>query len=124
MLDLLAGLIAVGLLALVYVDQAGPARVLLTLLFTFFVPGRAIVTNWIRLARWSGVGMSIVLSLTVLTLAATITLWAHLWHPLGLFEAEALVSLAALSVGVLRRRGYLWPRAHWSLGLPSRMRSR
>ena len=31
-------------------------------------------------------------------------LWAHYWHPLGLFQAEAVLSLAALAAGLVRRR--------------------
>ena len=56
-LDLSAGLIAVGLLALVYLGASGFLRILLALAFTFFVPGRAIVTNWTRMASWSRVAM-------------------------------------------------------------------
>jgi hypothetical protein len=104
LLDLAGALVAVVLLVLVLRDQPGPLRVLLTLGFTFFVPGRAIVTNWPRMARWSAAGMSMVLSLAVLTLLATTFLWAHLWQPVVLFQAEAVLSLAGLTVGVVRRR--------------------
>lgn len=104
LLDLAGALVAVVLLVLVLRDQPGPLRVLLTLGFTFFVPGRAIVTNWPRMARWSAAGMSMVLSLAVLTLLATTFLWAHLWKPVVLFQAEAVLSLAGLTVGVVRRR--------------------
>jgi uncharacterized membrane protein len=104
LLDVAAALIAVILLVLVRTGQPGPLRVLLTLGFTFFVPGRAIVTNWPRMARWSAVGMSMVLSLAVLTLLATTFLWAHLWQPVALFQAEAVLSLAGLAVGAVRRR--------------------
>jgi hypothetical protein len=45
-----------------------------------------------------------VLSLAVLTLLATTFLWAHLWQPVVLFQAEAVLSLAGLTVGVVRRR--------------------
>jgi len=103
-LDLAGVLIAVALIAVVATGQSGPLRLLLTLGFTFFVPGRAIVANWPRMARWSAVGMSMVLSLTVLTLLATIFLWAHLWQPVVLFQAEALLSIAGLVMGVVRRR--------------------
>jgi hypothetical protein len=104
LLDLAGALVAVVLLVLVLRGQPGPLRVLLTLGFTFFVPGRAIVTNWPRMARWSAAGMSMVLSLAVLTLLATTFLWAHLWQPVVLFQAEAVLSLAGLTVGVVRRR--------------------
>jgi hypothetical protein len=103
-LDLAGALIAVALLVAVYQGQPGPVRMVLAVCFTFFVPGRAIVTNWPRMARWSGAAMSMVLSLTVLALLAITFLWAHLWHPVALFQAEAVLSLAGLAIGVVRRR--------------------
>jgi hypothetical protein len=102
-LDLFACLIAVGLLALFYLGGTGLPRILLALGFAFFVPGRAIVTNWPRMVNWSEVAMPMVLSLTLLTLLATITLWAHVWKPLDLFQAEAWLSLAGLCIGIGRR---------------------
>jgi hypothetical protein len=102
-LDLLAALLTAGLLALVYEGGPGPARVLLALGFTFYVPGRAIVSNWPLVDGWSAAAMSMVLSLAALTLAATITLWARAWRPLDLFQAEAWLSLACLAIGVARR---------------------
>ena len=102
--DLLAGVIAIALLGLALVELTGPVRLLLTLAFTFFVPGRAIVSNWSRMAGWSDIGMSIALSLGVLTLFATVSLWARIWHPLGLFQIEAAASLIGLGVAVARRR--------------------
>ncbi|HUN34810.1 MAG TPA: hypothetical protein VMU95_22640 [Trebonia sp.] len=103
-LDVAAGVIALALLLLVAVDFSAPLRLVLALLFTFYVPGRTIVTNWPRMERWSGVGMSIVFSLGVLTLLATLCLWAGLWHPLTLFLAESLASLLGLAFSLARRR--------------------
>ena len=103
-LDVLAALVAVALLALVAGNASGPLRILLVLAFTFFVPGRAIITNYPRMARWSDLGTSIVLSLGVLAFLATVTLWARFWHPLGLFQIEAVLSLTGLAVGIVRRR--------------------
>lgn len=102
-LDLSAGLIAVGLLALSYLGESGLVRILLALGFSFFVPGRAIVTNWPRMTSWSKVAMPMVLSLALLTLLATITLWAHVWKPMDVFQAEAWLSLAGLCLGIARR---------------------
>lgn len=102
-LDLFAAAGALSLLALVYSDGPTILRALFALAFTFFVPGRAIVTNWPRMARWSGVAMPMLFSITVLTLVATTVLWAHLWRPLDLFQAEAWLSLAGLSLGIARR---------------------
>src|ERR1022692_3360891 len=103
-LDLLAGLVAVVLLVRVFTDRVGAARLLLALLFAFFVPGRAIVSNWPRMADWSGIGMSVVLSIATLTLLATVCLWARIWHPLALFQIEALLSLIGLGIAIARRR--------------------
>ena len=103
LLDLLAGLIALGLLVLVYEGWSGPPRVLLALAFTFFVPGRAIVSNWDGIARWSEAAISMVFSLALLAFVATVTLWTHIWHPLGLFQIEAWLSLAVLGIGIVRR---------------------
>lgn len=102
-LDLLAACIAVWLVVLIDTDRIGPPRVMLALAFAFFVPGRAIVTNWPRMARWSAAVMPLVISLAVTTLAAMIALWAHLWNPLLLFQIEAWLSLAGLGVGIARR---------------------
>jgi hypothetical protein len=103
--DLAACVIALALLLLAAADFSGSLRLLLTLAFTFYVPGRALVTNWPRMARWSPLGMSIVFSLGILTLLATATLWAGLWHPMWLFAAEAVISLAALAAALVRRYG-------------------
>lgn len=103
-LDVAACAIAVVLGLLVAVDISATLRLLLALLFTFFVPGRAIVSNWPRVARWSGVGMSIVFSLGVLTLLATVSLWIGLWNPLALFSVVAVASLGGLITGIVRRQ--------------------
>jgi uncharacterized membrane protein len=117
-LDLFAALIAGGLVVLVVSGSAGLLRVLLTLAFTFFVPGRAIVSNWPAVARWSAAAITIVLSLAVLSLLATVTLWAHLWHPTQLFEAEAALSLAGLGIGMVRRSSAV-RMDRWERGDPS-----
>lgn len=102
-LDVCSCLVAVSLLAVLYAGQSGPARVLLALGFTFFVPGRTIVTNWPQMAGWSALAMPIVFSLALLTLIATISLWAHVWYPMDLFQIEAWLSLVGLCFGVARR---------------------
>jgi len=102
--DLLAVVVTASLIAVIYLDRVGVARTVLALGFTFFVPGRAIVSNWPRMARWSEAAMPMIISLTITTLVATVALWAHFWHPLPIFEAEAWLSLAGLVVGITRRR--------------------
>jgi hypothetical protein len=102
-LDAAAGVIALALLLLVAVDFSAPLRLVLTLLFTFYVPGRAIVSNWPSVERWSAVGMSIVFSLGVLTLLAMLSLWTGLWHPLALYLFESLASLITITLSLARR---------------------
>jgi uncharacterized membrane protein len=106
-LDLFAALIAAGLIVLTLGRWSGVLRILMALAFTFFVPGRAIVTNWPRVARWSAATMPMVLSLAVLSLLATVALWARVWHPVQIFEIEASLSLAGLSIGMTRRHSAL-----------------
>ena len=103
-LDLVAAIIAASLIAVIYLNRVGPGRIVLALGFIFFVPGRAIVANWPRMARWSEAAMPIVISLTVTGLMAMVALWVHLWRPLQIFEIEALLSLAALVLSITRRR--------------------
>ena len=103
-LDLLAAIIAASLIALIYLDRVGLGRIVLTLGFIFFVPGRAIVANWPRMARWSEAAIPMVISLAVTGLIATVALWVHLWRPLQIFEIEAWLSLAALVFSITRRR--------------------
>ena len=103
-LDVLAAAVAAALLVMVQENASGLPRILLVLVFTFFVPGRAIITNFPRMARWSDLGASMLVSLGVLAFLATVTLWAHYWHPLGLFQGEALLSLAGLAAGIVQRR--------------------
>lgn len=103
LLDLLGVLIGVGLLLLLLGGRSGAPRVLLALAFVGYVPGRAVVSNWPMLARWSEVAMSMIYSVAILGLAATVTLWAHFWHPLRLFQVEAVLSLAGLALGTARR---------------------
>ena len=114
-LDLLAALIAVALIILAFRGWTGPPRALLALGFAFFVPGRAIVTNWRQTAGWSEVAMPMLFSLAVLTLAAMVTLWAHFRHPLGFFQVEAWLSLA----GAWHRHGAgIGTERAWMSGRP------
>jgi uncharacterized membrane protein len=101
--DLAALVIAVGLIGLVVLGTTGLPRILLAVGFAFFVPGRAVVANWPRLAYWSEFGVAVILSLSLLTLAATTALWAHAWHPIGLFEIEAGLCIVAILIGMARR---------------------
>ncbi len=87
-----------------------PFAPLSALLFAFYVPGRAIVSNWPSMAARSQVAAPVLFSLTVLTLLATLTLWAGYWHPLGLLIVEAVASGIGLFTAILRRRRAGRPR--------------
>ena len=105
-LDVAAAGIAVMLLIFVLSGRTGELRLLLTVLFTFFVPGRAVVSNWPRMAVWADLAMCVSISLGTVVLLALVTLWLHAWHPESLFAVEALLSLIGLGVGFIRRRWY------------------
>ena len=85
-------------------NERNAIRSVAAVAFLLFVPGRAIVTNWPAVAARSQVAVSVLFSLTALTLAATLTLWANFWHPIGLLEVECVITAAALLAGILRRR--------------------
>lgn len=108
LLDLAAAMITVVLVFLVLTGWTGAPRLLCTVLFTFFAPGRAVVSNWPRIALWADLAMSIAFSLGSLALLALITLWLRAWRPESLFLSEALLSLAGLGSGIVRRRKAIW----------------
>lgn len=103
-LDIAAAGIALVLLLLVLFNVTGPPRLLLTVVFTFFVPGRAVVSNWPRMEAWADMAMCIAISLGLLVTIALIALWLRAWHPESLFAAEALVCIGWLGIGTVRRR--------------------
>jgi hypothetical protein len=102
-LDLLAATVTISVLVVSATGHSGLPRIALTTAFSFFAPGRAIVSNWPMLARWSQTAMSMILSVTVLTLIATIALWSHAWNVPAIFQIEAWLTLVALAVGIGRR---------------------
>jgi hypothetical protein len=56
------------------------------------------------MAARSNVAASVLFSLSILTLLATVTLWASYWHPLGLLELECVAAGVGLFTALLRRR--------------------
>ena len=88
----------------VLVNERNAVRVLAAIVFTLFVPGRAVISNWPILSTRSPITASILFSLAILTFVATITLWSDLWRPIGLLEVECAISAAALIAAILRRR--------------------
>lgn len=102
-LDLLAGVVALGLVVVTLEGRPSVPRVLLTLIFTSYVPGRAIVANWPAMAGWSEVILALVFSLAILCLIAMTALWAHYWHPVAIFQAEAVLSIAGIAFAMGHR---------------------
>jgi hypothetical protein len=102
-LDGVACVVAVGLVAVELAGGQGIPRILLALSFLAYVPGRAITANWAQLTLRPQVAMAMLFSLVIVALLATVTLWAHYWHPIGLMQAEAGLSLLGLTVAVVRR---------------------
>jgi hypothetical protein len=88
----------------VAINERNPVRAVAVVCFAGFVPGRAIVSNWQYVQERSTTALSVLLSLAVLTLAATVTLWCKLWRPLGLLEVECALSAVVLVAAILRRR--------------------
>jgi hypothetical protein len=97
--------IAIAAIAVVSVatNDHSAVRAVAVFIFALFIPGQAVVTNWPAIAARSPVAVSVLFSLALLILFATAALWGHLWHPLGLFEVEAVVAIGALIAGILRR---------------------
>jgi uncharacterized membrane protein len=108
-IDTLCVMAALVVLMFMLANQAGGLRTFAAFCFAFFVPGRAIVTNWARLAEWSDIGMSVVLSLALVTSVSLLTLWLKYWHPIGLFQVEAALSVAGLGTAIGRRNGMVIP---------------
>ncbi|HEY5987526.1 MAG TPA: hypothetical protein VIV12_14300 [Streptosporangiaceae bacterium] len=106
----LASAVTVGLLALIYEGRSGVPWILPALAFTLFVPVRAIVSNWPRMARWPEAAAAMVFSLASLGLLATASLWVHACRPMTILLIEAWISLTGLSVGISRRHER-WPWA-------------
>jgi hypothetical protein len=100
-------LLAVAVVA----NERNAIRIVAAIIFTLFVPGRAVISNWPILATRSPIAASILFSLTILTFVATITLWSDLWRPIGLLEVECAVSTAALIAAIMRRRAAPGPNA-------------
>lgn len=91
------------LVILVATGRLNAVRDATALLFTIFVPGWVIVRNWPTMLARSRFAASVVFSITFVTLVATVMLWAHYWHPLGVLEAEGIASAGGL-VGALVQR--------------------
>jgi uncharacterized membrane protein len=102
-IDAACALVTGALLTLTVVGWVGLARVLLAFAFAVYVPGWAVVTNFMPKTGASRTALPVLVSVTILTAAATFTLWLHAWHPLQLFDIEAGASIGLMTVGAIRR---------------------
>ncbi len=102
-IDAACAVVTGALLSLTAVGSVGLVRVLLSFAFAVYVPGWAVVANFTPLMRASRSALPVVVSLTVLTAFATVTLWLHAWHPLQLFDIEAGTSIALIGLAAIRR---------------------
>lgn len=102
-LDLVSVAVTATLAVAVLTEDESAVRGIAALFFTVFVPGRAVVSNWPGIATRAPIAVSVLFSLVLLTLFATVTLWLRFWHPLGLLEVESIISIVALLVGIVRR---------------------
>ncbi len=96
--------VTVAVAVAVATSERGAFRAVVGVVFALYVPGRSIVSNWPTMAARSNVAASVLISLSILTLLATLTLWAGYWHPLGLLEIECVAAGLALFTALLRRR--------------------
>ena len=109
LIDLACIAIAAIVAVSVVLNDHNAVRAVAALIFVVFVPGRSVVANWPTIATRSHVAVSVLFSLALLTLGATAALWGHFWHPLGLLEAECVVTAGVLVAGILRRH---WAQDH------------
>ena len=101
-LDVASLFVIVTLLTLLLLGGSSPLRAVMALAFTVFVPGWAVVSN-LRITRQVHVALAVVLSLAILGLVATVLLWAHYWHPVGLGEVECFIAFGLIVVSLFRR---------------------
>jgi hypothetical protein len=104
LLDIACVAVTAATAVAVAVGERNAFRSVVVVIFTAYVPGRSIVSNWPSMAARSQVAISVLFSLTILTFAATVTLWLDSWHPLGLLEVECAIATTALFTAILRRR--------------------
>jgi hypothetical protein len=102
-IDAACAVVTGALLSFTAMGWVGLARILLTFAFAVYVPGWAVVANCMPKIRASRTALPVLVSLTLLTAASTITLWLHAWNPLQQFDIEAGTSIALIAVAAIRR---------------------
>src|SRR5665213_1353792 len=104
LIDVACVAVTVAVAVAVATNERNAFRSVVAVAFALYVPGRSIVSNWPSLAVRSHIALPVLFSLSILTLVATLTLWAGYWHPLGTLEVECVAVEVALFTALLRRR--------------------
>lgn len=101
--ELVALLTPVALAAAILAGADGTVRTPLAVLFSFWVPGTAVVAwlPWLTPAERRGIAVT--LSLAASTVVPTVALWLHWWHPGGLLALTGAASVLSLLVAPRRR---------------------
>ena len=102
-IDMACAVVTGALLTLTAMGWVGFARILLTFAFAVYVPGWAVVANCAPMVRGSRLALPVLVSVTLVTAAATVTIWLHVWHPVQLFDIEASASIALIGIAAVRR---------------------
>ena len=102
-LDYTALAVTGALVALIATRGAVPVKELFLLIFISYVPGRAVTTHWTSLKGATLAVTTLMGSLALTTLLATVILWLHWWHPATLFAGEVAASATSLVFGLTHR---------------------
>lgn len=102
-LDVAALIVTIGLLSVAAADLRGPVRVLLALVFVSFVPGWAVLDHAPMAGGWSRVALSVAISLSMCTAAASALAWAGRWQPSVLLNVLGVASILAVVSHLVRR---------------------
>lgn len=101
-LDVASLFAGVALFTVLVAGGTSVLRAVTGVAFTVFVPGWAVLSN-VAILRRTHAGLAVVLSLALLALVATVTLWARAWHPLGVAEVECAAASGVLVLSLVRR---------------------
>lgn len=101
-LDLSALAVIIALSVVLALGTTGPGRVLLSLTFLLFVPGRAVVSLLPFARRSPSLALCVVSGISILVIASVVALFLHLWQPEALYGVEAGLSFVAILLSIGR----------------------
>ncbi len=111
-IDAACAVVTGALLSLTALGWIGLARVLFTFAFAVYVPGWSVIANCMPKLRASRTALPVLVSVAILTAAATVSLWLHAWHPLQLFDVEGGASIVLIGVAAIRREKRPYDEPH------------